>query len=81
MIALEPMVLCITLYNSFTCELPTFIGEILADSICASLDGILYLLFTAVPIIFQIDKGWTPVQASLPFLSVVDLLPREEAGY
>lgn len=29
-----------------------------------SADGILYLLFGAVPIIFEQGKGWTPVQVS-----------------
>ncbi|KAL8292267.1 hypothetical protein RQP46_001733 [Phenoliferia psychrophenolica] len=52
MVAFEPMVTCITLYNSFTY-------------------GVLYLLFGAVPIIFEQGKGWTPVEASLPFLAVL----------
>ncbi|GAA5910879.1 hypothetical protein JCM5296_002558 [Sporobolomyces johnsonii] len=33
--------------------------------------GILYLLFGAVPIIFEQHKGWTPVQSALPFLAVL----------
>ncbi|KAM0748976.1 MFS general substrate transporter [Meredithblackwellia eburnea MCA 4105] len=52
MIVKEPMVFCITLYNSFTY-------------------GILYMLFSAVPIMFEEDKGWTPVEAALPFLAVL----------
>ncbi|GAA6064705.1 hypothetical protein JCM10212_001610 [Sporobolomyces blumeae] len=52
MLAREPMVLCVCMYNSFTY-------------------GVLYLLFGAVPIIFVDNKGWTPVQAALPFLAVL----------
>lgn len=33
--------------------------------------GILYLLFSAVPLIFTQLHGWTPVQGSLPFLAVL----------
>ncbi|GAA5867110.1 hypothetical protein JCM8547_006242 [Rhodosporidiobolus lusitaniae] len=33
--------------------------------------GILYLLFSAVPIVFEQNLGWTPVQGSLPFLAVL----------
>ncbi|BGP17112.1 hypothetical protein JCM10213_003891 [Rhodosporidiobolus nylandii] len=33
--------------------------------------GVLYLMFSAVPIIFEEEHGWTPVQASLPFLAVL----------
>jgi len=52
MIAFEPMVLCITLYNSFTY-------------------GILYLLFGAVPIIYEKNRGWNTLVGSLPFLAVL----------
>ncbi|KAI5475116.1 MFS general substrate transporter [Pseudohyphozyma bogoriensis] len=52
MVVLEPMVLCITLYN-------------------ATAYGVLYLLFGAVPIIFQDNKGWNALQAALPFLGVL----------
>jgi len=52
MILFEPMVLCITLYNSFTF-------------------GILYLLFGAVPIIYEEQRGWNILQGSLPFLAVL----------
>ncbi|GAA6040011.1 hypothetical protein JCM8097_004737 [Rhodosporidiobolus ruineniae] len=33
--------------------------------------GILYMLFSAVPIVFEQNHGWTPVQGSLPFLAVL----------
>ncbi|GAA5978913.1 hypothetical protein JCM11641_000091 [Rhodosporidiobolus odoratus] len=33
--------------------------------------GVLYLMFSAVPIIFEETHGWTPVQGSLPFLGVL----------
>ncbi|CEQ41291.1 SPOSA6832_02992 [Sporobolomyces salmonicolor] len=33
--------------------------------------GILYLLFGAVPIIFEQNRHWTPVQSALPFLAVL----------
>lgn len=33
--------------------------------------GVLYLLFSAVPIVFEEHKGWTPVQSSLCFLATL----------
>lgn len=33
--------------------------------------GLLYLLFEAFPVEFQENRGWTPVQSSLPFLAVL----------
>ncbi|EIM90804.1 MFS general substrate transporter [Stereum hirsutum FP-91666 SS1] len=52
MLALEPMVFVLTLYNSFTY-------------------GILYLFFSAIPIIYEEGRGWNPVVGSLPFLAVL----------
>lgn len=52
MLAKEPMVLCICIYNSFAY-------------------GCLYLMFSAVPIIFEEGRGWTPVQTSTTFLAVL----------
>ncbi|GAA6019837.1 hypothetical protein JCM10207_003716 [Rhodosporidiobolus poonsookiae] len=33
--------------------------------------GCLYLLFSAIPIVFEDGHGWTPVEGSLPFLAVL----------
>ncbi|GHJ84330.1 hypothetical protein NliqN6_0732 [Naganishia liquefaciens] len=52
MIATEPMVTCITIYNSFAY-------------------GILYMLFGAIPIVYEENRGWSPVVGTLPFLSVL----------
>ncbi|CAD6588223.1 MAG: hypothetical protein CYPHOPRED_004316 [Cyphobasidiales sp. Tagirdzhanova-0007] len=52
MILLEPMVLCITLFNAFAY-------------------GILYLLFAAVPIIFEEGRGWNTLVGTLPFIAVL----------
>ncbi|KAH7346283.1 hypothetical protein BKA65DRAFT_477497 [Rhexocercosporidium sp. MPI-PUGE-AT-0058] len=34
-------------------------------------NGLSYILFEAFPIEFLENRGWTPVQGSLPFLSVL----------
>lgn len=34
-------------------------------------DGILYLLFGAVPIVYEENRGWNPLVGSLPFLAVL----------
>ncbi|KZO98541.1 MFS general substrate transporter [Calocera viscosa TUFC12733] len=52
MIAFEPMVTLITVYNSFAY-------------------GILYLLFAAVPIIYEEHRGWSTLVGSLPFLATL----------
>jgi hypothetical protein len=31
--------------------------------------GVLYMLFEAFPIVFQEERGWSPVASSLPFLA------------
>ena len=33
--------------------------------------GILYLTFEAYPISFQLDRGWSPTSASLPFVAIL----------
>ncbi|KZT61632.1 MFS general substrate transporter [Calocera cornea HHB12733] len=52
MLAFEPMVTLITIYNSFAY-------------------GILYLLFAAVPIIYEQHRGWSTLVGSLPFLATL----------
>lgn len=40
------------------------------------LDGILYLFFSAIPIIFEESRGWGSVVGILPFLAVLVRLYR-----
>jgi MFS transporter, DHA1 family, multidrug resistance protein len=35
------------------------------------IDGVLYLLFAAVPIVYQEKRGYNPLVGSLPFLAVL----------
>jgi hypothetical protein len=42
--------------------------QIDADS---DLSSILYMLFGAIPIVYEENRGWSPVAGTLPFLSVL----------
>ncbi|KAK9894126.1 MFS general substrate transporter [Cystobasidium minutum MCA 4210] len=52
MIVMEPMVLCITLFNSFAY-------------------GVSYLLFAAIPIIYEQNRGWSTLVGTLPFIALL----------
>ncbi|KIM78033.1 hypothetical protein PILCRDRAFT_76019 [Piloderma croceum F 1598] len=57
----------------FTCLIFSFLSyDMLPLKFCLYItDGILYLLFGAVPIIYEQNRGWNTLQGSLPFLAVL----------
>ncbi|GAA5988009.1 hypothetical protein JCM10908_002028 [Rhodotorula pacifica] len=62
------------LEKTVTRPISLLFGEPMCTAICVYNSftyGILYLMFSAVPIIFEEGHGWTPVQGGLVFLAVL----------
>ncbi len=65
--------LCFTLdrYNSFACEPYQVYRSWQSSNDYPHGDSILYMLFAAIPIVYEENRGWNTLVGSLPFLAVM----------